>query len=383
MDFSWPEEHVQFQKEISTFAQQNLNEGLVEREQNSIFSRELWQKCADFGIHALAVSPEFGGPKEGIDILKAMFAMEGFGYGCHDNGLAFGLNAQMWTIQLPIVHFGSDAQKQKYLPGLVDGRLIGAHALTEEDAGSDIFSLKMTAEKTDGGYILNGKKRWVTFAPVADIALVLANVNPKLGRWGVTAFLVEKGTPGFTAGENQSKMGLRTVPFGSLDLDNCFIPEENRLGPEGTGFSLTNASLEYERCSILASQLGAMERQLDATIEYVKNRQQFGQPIGQFQSVSNRVVDMKLRLETSRLLLYKVAWLKQEGKSAMKEAALLKLHLSESFIASSLDAIRSHGGIGYVTDYGVERDLRDAVGGVLYAGTSDIQRNIIAKLMGL
>jgi alkylation response protein AidB-like acyl-CoA dehydrogenase len=161
------------------------------------------------------------------------------------------------------------------------------------------------------------------------------------------------------------------------------VPTENRLGKEGAGFSISNHSLEYERCSILASQLGAMERQLETAIDYAKNRQQFGQPIGKFQSVANRIADMKLRIETARLLLYKTAWLLKNGQPAMMEAALLKLYLSEGFIASSLDAIRTHGGNGYMTDFGVERDLRDAVGGVLYAGTSDIQRNIVAKLLGL
>jgi alkylation response protein AidB-like acyl-CoA dehydrogenase len=211
----------------------------------------------------------------------------------------------------------------------------------------------------------------------------MANVNPRLGKWGVTAFLVEKGTPGFSASPVRSKMGLRTIPFGELIFDDCFIPEANRLGGEGTGFSLMNHSLEYERCCILASQLGAMERQLEDAINFARKREQFGKPIGQFQSVSNRIVEMKLRLETSRLLLYKVAWLKKIGKSAMMEAALLKLQLSESFVTSSLDAIRTYGGNGYLPEFDVERDLRDAVGGVLYAGTSDIQRNIIARLLGL
>ena len=204
-----------------------------------------------------------------------------------------------------------------------------------------------------------------------------------MGKWGVTAFLVETTAPGCTIGPVHDKMGLRTVPIGSLEFSDCFIPEENRLGGEGAGFSILNYSLEFDRCCILASQLGAMQRQLEETVEYARTRHQFGQPIGKFQSVSNRIADMKLRLETSRLLLYKVAWMKKRGESAMLDAALLKLHLSESFIASSLDAVRTHGGTGYLTEYDVERDLRDAVGGVLYAGTSDIQRNVIAKLLGL
>ena len=175
----------------------------------------------------------------------------------------------------------------------------------------------------------------------------------------------------------------RTVPIGELYFDDCFVSEANRIGPEGAGVSISGLSLEMERTCILASQLGAMERQLEQSIKYARERKQFGQPIGKFQAVANRIVEMKLRLETARLLLYKVAWLKHLGKSAMLEAALLKLHLSECFVQSGLDAIRIHGGIGYLTEYEVERDLRDAVGGTLYAGTSDIQRNIIARLLGL
>ncbi len=383
MDFSWSEEQIKYRDSVVRFAQESLNDDLVERDKQGSFSRELWQKCAQFGIQGLAAPAQYGGQHDKIDILSAMLAMEGFGYGCRDNGLALALNAQMWTVQVPIAQFGTEAQKEKYLNAFTSGQKIGAHALTEPDAGSDILSMKMTAEKCEGGYMLNGEKRLITLAPLADVVLVFANVNPKLGRWGVSAFLAEKGEGSFTASPVRDKMGMRTVPFGELTFENCFVPEGNRLGKEGAGFSILNHSLEYDRCCILASQLGAMERQLEQTIKYVQERQQFGQSIGQFQSVSNRIADMKLRLETSRLLLYKVAWLKKNGKPATLEAALLKLQLSESFIASSLDAIRNYGGSGYMTDFEVERNLRDAVGGVLYAGTSDIQRNIIAKWLGL
>lgn len=383
MDFSWSEKQFKYKKEVIQFAQEQLADDVVKRDEAGVFPKDLWQKCADFGIQAMATSKKYGGPYEEVDILSSMLAMEGFGYGCKDNGLAFGLNAQMWTVQLPILQFGTSVQKEKFLPAFVKGKWIGAHALTEPNAGSDLFSMQMTAEKVEGGYRLNGQKRLVSFAPIADVALILATVNPKLGKWGVTAFLVEKGMKGFRAGEVQAKMGLRTVPFGDLYLEDCFVPEANRLGKEGAGFSLINHSLEFERCCILASQLGTMERQLEDAIAFVRKREQFGQPIGKFQSVANRIVNMKLRLETSRLLLYKVAWLKKQGKSAMMEAALLKLQLSESFLDSSIDAIRSYGGNGYLTEFGEERNLRDAVGGLLYAGTSDIQRNIIAKLLGV
>jgi len=176
---------------------------------------------------------------------------------------------------------------------------------------------------------------------------------------------------------------MRSIPIGELHFKDCLIPHENILGSEGLGFSILNHSLEYDRCCILASQLGAMERQLENTITFAKKRKQYDQPISKFQSVSNRIVDMKLRLETSRLLLYKTAWLKQKGETAMLEAAMLKLDLSESFLQSSLDAMRTFGGVSYLTDMGIDRDFRDSVGGILYAGTSDIQRNIIAKLLGL
>lgn len=383
MDFSWKKEQLDLKEKIIQFVKESLTDDVVEQDKNSTFPMESWKKCADFGIQALAAPTKYGGQKEEIDILGSMLAMEGFGYECEDNGLAFALNAQMWTVQLPLAHFGTEDQKEKFLPPLVKGEKIACHALTEPEIGSDVFNMKMTAEKTDGGYILNGQKRLVSLAPIADLFFIFANVNPKYGKWGVTAFMVEKGMEGFSTSVSRHKMGLRTVPIGELNFENCFVPEANRIGKEGAGFSISNNSLEYERCSILASQLGRMDRQLEIAIDYARNRKQFGQPIGKFQSVSNRIADMKLRIETARLLLYKVAWLKKNDQPAMTEAALLKLYLSESFLESSLDIIRIHGGNGYMTDFGVERDLRDAIGGVLYAGTSDIQRNIIAKLLGL
>jgi alkylation response protein AidB-like acyl-CoA dehydrogenase len=194
---------------------------------------------------------------------------------------------------------------------------------------------------------------------------------------------VEKGTPGFRVGRDIEKMGLRTSPMGELILEDCVLPVESRLGAEGAGSAIFNSSMEWERSCILGSHIGAMERQLEDCIRYVRERRQFGQTIGKFQSVANRIADMQVRLETARLLLYKVAWLKQAGKPAVMEAAMAKLYLSESFVQSSLDAIRTHGGYGYMTELGVERDLRDAVGGTLYSGTSDIQRMIISRWLGL
>ena len=332
MNFSWTPKQIEFKDKIIDFAKTHLvNEHILEHDKNLIFSRELWKKCADFGIQGLSVPQKYGGKFKDIDLLTATLAMQALGYGSNDNGICFALNAQMWTVQVPINEFGTEEQKEKYLRPMVKGTHIGAHALTEPEAGSDIFSMKTHAKKVEGGYILNGEKCLITMGPESDFALIFATTNPKLGKWGITGFIVEKGMVGYTQSTSKAKMGLRTVPIGNLQFSDCFVPEENRLGKEGAGWAITTYSLEYDRCSILASQLGAMERQLEASIEFVKNRKQFNKPISSFQSVSNRIADMKLRLETSRLLLYKVAWLKDQGESAMLDAALLKLQLSECF----------------------------------------------------
>lgn len=381
MDFSWSPEQLEFKNTIIRFAQKELNDGLPERDKNGSFSLKHWQKCAEQGILGLSFPEEYGGL--GVDILTTMLTMEGLGYGCRDNGLIFALNAQMWSVQYPIWVHGSTAQKEKYLLPLISGNLIGAHGMSEPDSGSDAYSLRTRAEKCDGGYRLNGTKIFVTNAPVSDLAIVFATTEPKKKMWGITAFVVEKGTPGFSVSGHIEKMGLRTAAMGELVFSDCYIPEENRLGIEGNGAYIFNGSMEWERSCILGSHLGAMEYQLETCIRYASERRQFNQPIGKFQSVANRIAEMKVRLETARLLLYKVAWLKQQGKSAQMEAAMAKLYLSEVFVQSSMDAIRIHGGYGYMNEYGVERDLRDAIGGTLYSGTSDIQRNIIASLLGL
>ncbi len=381
MDFSWTDELLAYRKAVIEFAQKELNGGLIDRDREGEFPREAWRKCARFGIQGMPMPEEYGGAS--ADILTTMVTMEGLGYGCRDNGLIFGINAQMWSVQMPILSYGSEAQRRKYLPGLCSGELIGAHAMSEPDSGSDAYSLRTRATRRDGGYILNGTKTFVSSGPVADMALVFATVDPAKGMWGVTAFLIDKGTPGFSVSRNIEKMGLRTSPMAELAFQDCFVPEDSRLGPEGIGARIFNSSMEWERSGILASHVGAMEWQIERCVRYARERQQFGQPIGSFQSVANRIVDMKVRLETARLLLYKVAWLKKTGKSATMEAAMAKLYLSESFVQSSLDAIRVHGGYGFMTEFEVERDLRDSIGGTLYSGTSDIQRTIIARLMGL
>ena len=381
MDFSWSDEQLTFKNAVIAFARQRLNDDIIARDREGTFSRDLWTECARFGIQGLPFPEQYGGGN--ADILTTMLTMEGLGYACRDNGLIFGINAQMWSVQMPIFTFGTDAQKEKYLPGLCSGALIGAHGMSEPDAGSDAFSLRTRATRRGDGYVLSGTKTFVTNAPMCDLALVFATVDPARKMMGVTGFVVEKGTPGFSVSPHIDKMGLRTSPMSEIVLDDCYVPAENRLGREGIGSRIFSDSMEWERSCILGANLGVMQRLLERCVQHARDRRQFGEPIGRFQSVSNRIVDMEMRLETARLLLYKVAWLKKIGRPAVKEAALAKLYLSECFVQSGLDAVRTMGGYGYTTEYEVERDLRDAVGGTLYSGTSDIQRNIVARLLGL
>jgi len=381
MDFAWTDEQLEVRKGVIEFAQGELNDGLIERDHTGTASRALWKKCAAFGIQGSAVPEELGGL--GNDILTTMLIMEGLGYGCRDNGLIFGLNAQMWSVQHPILAFGTEEQKRRYLPGLCAGDLIGAHGMTEPDSGSDAYSMRTTAVRDGDAYMLNGTKTMVTNATWCDMAVVFAATTPGSGHAGISAFLVERGTPGFTLSAEMHKMGLRTSPMGELVLEGCVVPATSRLGPEGIGSAIFNSSMEWERACILGSHVGAMERQLEECVRYARDRKQFKQPIGKFQSVSNRIADMKVRLETCRLILYRVAWLKKMGRSAVSDAAIAKLYISECFVQSSMDAIRIHGGYGYMTEFEVERDLRDSIGGTLYSGTSDIQRTIIARLLGV
>jgi alkylation response protein AidB-like acyl-CoA dehydrogenase len=381
MDFSFTADQLALKASTIEFARKELNGDLRARERAGAFPREAWRACARFGLQGLPIPPAFGG--SGADILTTTLVMEGLGYACRDNGLIFSLNAQLWSLELPLLTFGTPAQQQAYLPGLVAGDLIGVHAMTEADSGSDAFSMRTRAERRGDRYVLNGAKLYITNAPVADVVIVFATLDRRRGFAGACAFLVEKGTPGFAVSRGLDKMGLRTSPMGEIMLSECEVPVENRLGKEGAGLAIFNSSMEWERSCILASAVGAMQRQLETCVRYAQTRQQFGQAIGKFQSISNKIADMSMRMEAARLLIYRVAWLKQQGKSALAEAALAKVFTSEAWIQSSLDAIQIHGAYGYMTESEIERDLRDAVAGTIYSGTSEIQRMIIARSLGL
>jgi hypothetical protein len=381
MDFQWSQAQLALRNEVIDFARRELNDDVITRDRESQFSRELWDKCARFGILGLCVPQEYGG--QGKDLLTTLLAMEALGYGCEDSGLTSALEGQMWSIQVAILACGNEAQKQQFLTGLCRGTLMGAIGMTEPESGSDAFSLRTRADKCPGGYLLNGSKTMISLAPACDVALVFATTDRSLGQWGISAFLVEKSTPGFSVSKSWEKMGLRTNPNGELTFEECCVPEENRLGPEGAGVSIFTQAMEWERGFIFASHVGAMERQLEKAIAYAKERRQHAHSSDLCQSDFNRIAEMKVRLETARLHLYKTAWLKESGKPATMQSAMTKLHISEAYVRSSLAAINIFGGTGYLTETGIERDTRDATGGVLHTGTSDIQRNIIARLLGL
>jgi alkylation response protein AidB-like acyl-CoA dehydrogenase len=381
MDFGWSQEQVLMRDSIVKFAKAELNEGYTEREQRGEFNREGWRRCAEAGIHGLPVPEQYGGA--GKDALTTVGCLESLGYGCVDNGLVFAINAHMWTLEIPLLHFGTDEQKSRYLPRLCRGELVGANAMSEPASGSDAYSLTTTADKRGDRYVLNGSKVFVTNGPIADIFIVYATVDRSKGPNGVSAFLVERGFPGLSFGEDAHKMGLKTSPMCELYLEDCEVPEGNRLGREGAGKNLFADSMTWERSCILASAVGAMQRIVEKCIRYANERRQFGQPIGKFQFVSSKIVDMKIRLETSRALLYQAGWLRSKGKSIFLEAAMAKLHTSESWVKTARDAIQIHGGYGYMKDYEIERELRDAVSSRIYSGTSEIQRLIIASLLGL
>lgn len=381
MDLELTEQQQELQKAAIEFARAELADGMIQRDRDEIFLRDLWAKCAGFGVQGLPIPAEYGGM--GLGISEVIAVMEGLGYGALDHGLLFSINAHLWTNSLPILVFGTEEQRKKYLPRLCNGEWIGANAASEPEAGSDVFAMRTRADRRGDSYILNGTKTFVSNAPVADLFAAYATVDPALGPMGVTGFLVERGTPGLTIGKKMEKMGLRTSPMAEISFDNCEVPVANRLGREGRGVTVFESSMEWERGCILANYLGLMKRQLEKCVKHVRSRKQFGKPIGKFQSVANRVVNMKVRLDTCRPLVYRIGALKEKGKSAMMEAAVAKLYVSESLVASCQDALQIHGGYGYMVEQGIERELRDALGSTLYSGTTEIQRNIIAKCLGL
>jgi alkylation response protein AidB-like acyl-CoA dehydrogenase len=370
LDFAWTDEQEALRRSVTQFAQKELVSDVIEEDWRQEFSWDGWRKCADFGIQGLPAPEEHGGG--GADILTTVCAFEALGHGCRNTGLIVSICSHLAGCVVPLTRFGTGAQKRKYLPKLALGEWMGAGATSSVQASQD--GRKWT---------LNGSTGLVSNAGLADIVVVSGGADsPEVGA-DTRAFIIEKGAEGCAAGRALETMGLRTSPVAEITLANCEVPEENVLGEVGSAPNLLKASEQWGALCTLAGQVGMMQRQLEASARYAAERTQFGQPIGKFPAVAAIVADMNIRLEASRLLLYKAAWLAQQCKDAERDVAIAKAYGADATVQSCRDAVQIHGGYGYMTEYQIERDLRDALAGKIYAGSTGAQKMTIAGLRGL
>lgn len=367
----------------SEWAGEHLSQhDLVEADSDSTFAVDDWRHCAERGLLGLFVPTEYGGA--GDDVADALLQLEGFGHGCPDNGLTYALASQILSTQIALVRFGTEEQRNRWLPGLLDGTTFAAFGMTEEGSGSDAFSMSARAERLpDGSFKIDAHKSYITFAPICDMVIVFASTRPEAGSWGVSAFVVDAATPGVTRSAVRPKMGMRTTPFGDIHFDGVIVPESALLGREGAGASIFGAVLDVERSYVFAPQVGAMQRQYEQSIDYARRREQGGAPIASYQAVSHRIVGMKERHERARLFLYRAALAQVTGRDGSLTASLAKIVASDVGIGSALDATMIQGARGYLSEFEVERGLRDAVGGLTYSGTPDVLRNFVARHLGL
>jgi L-prolyl-PCP dehydrogenase len=357
-----------------------LGAGHIEHDRAGVFSREKWALVRESGILRLPFEPRWGGL--GHDLTTTMYVLEGLGYGCRDAGLNFSISTHIFSVGVPIHRFGSEQLKSRYMPSICDGTAIGAHAITEPGAGSDAMSMTTTATADGDDFVLDGGKAFITNGPVADVFVVYARTG-EAGFRGITAFVVERGTEGLTVGEPVEKMGLRTSPFCELAFDGCRVPSRNVLGRRGSGFFILEHVMAWEILCLFVVAVGEMQHRLERCLDHARTRTQFGRPIGSFQAVADRLVDSKIGVETSRRWLYDTAERFMRRENVTVDLAIAKLLASEANVRSALGAIQLFGGRGYVTEYGVEQELRNAIGGTIYSGTSDMQRRRIATMLGL
>ncbi len=382
MDFSLSDSQKVLRDQIIRFAQKELSPGARDRDRTSHFSHDLWRKCAEMGLQGLPIPVEYGG--SGLDPVSTVIAIEALGYGCEDGGLVFSICAHMLACAVPIWLYGTEEQKQKYLPGLCDGSIIAVNAMTEPEGGSDAFNMRTRAEAQGSGFAINGNKIFGSNGPVADLAVAYVATDKGKGfLGGITAFLVPTGSTGFAKGQTFEKMGLRTCPIGELVFDEVRVEADQVLGTVGGGGPIFNRSMEWERICLVAAHVGKMEWLIEKAIDYVRTRKSFGKPIGQHQAVAHKIADMKVRLEASRLLVCRSAARLQKKSTVGMDAALTKLFVSEALVTTAKDTLQIMGGYGFMAEYDVERVLRDAMAAPIYSGTSEMQRNIIAQWLGL
>ena len=372
MDFSWSEQQRDLYDGALAFAR-SLGSGAP----GPGFDRSQWERCAEFGLTGLSVPIAGGGA--GLDAVTTARVVEAFGRGLRDSGLLFSASAHLFAVTMPVVEYAEWELQREVVPELAAGRRIGANAFSEPGAGSDTARLSTLAVRKGDEYVLSGDKCYVTNGPVADEFLVYATTNPRAGYLGQAAFLVSRTTPGLEIAPAYPKTGLTGSVLSALRLNECRIPALRRVGREGQAAQIFARSMAWERACLFAAFVGAMEDSLERCVEYACGRVQHGRPIVSHQAVSHRMAEMKRRLEAARLLLYRACWTHDQGRDATLEIAIAKLAISEAAVESGLDAIRIHGGLGYMKESGIDRYLLDAVGSTIFSGTSDIQRELIVR----
>ncbi|MHB1051075.1 MAG: acyl-CoA dehydrogenase [Bacteroidota bacterium] len=377
MNFELNETHKMIRETARQFAVDELSATSDERDEKEIFPTDEIKKLGELGFMGMMVPEQYGGA--GLDSVSYAIAMEEISRVDASCGVIMSVNNSLVCYGLN--KFGTEEQKQKFLIPLAQGKKLGAFALSEPEAGSDATNQHTTALKDGDHYVLNGIKNWITNGTTADYTIVMAQTDPSKGSKGISAFIVEKGMPGFTYGKKERKLGIRSSDTVSLLFENVRVPVQNRIGDEGFGFKFAMVTLEGGRIGIAAQALGIAQASLDASIQYAKQRKAFDQPIANLQAIQFKLADMATEIEASRMLVYQSAALKDAGLPYGKQAAMAKLFASRTAVQSALEAIQIHGGYGYVREYKVERYLRDAKITEIYEGTSEIQRIVISRAL--
>ena len=375
MEFALPEEVTALRDLVSRWAGERLKPMAAEIDRANLFPPALWAEMGDLGLLGLTVPEEFGGT--GLGYLAHVVAVEEIARASASVSLSYGAHSNLCVNQIALN--GSAAQKARFLPDLVAGRKVGALAMSEAGAGSDVVGMRTRAERRGDRYVLNGAKYWITNGPEADVVLVYAKTDPEGGSRGITAFLVERGTPGFTQGPHFDKLGMRGSNTGELVFEDCAVPVENVVGEEGRGVRVLMSGLDYERVVLSGIGLGIMQACLDEVLPYVRERRQFGQPIGSFQLVQAKVADMFTALNTARAYAYEVARACDRGAVTRADAAACVLYASEQAMAQAHQAVQALGGAGFLADSVVSRLFRDAKLMEIGAGTSEIRRMLIGR----
>jgi len=375
MEFGLGEAADAIRDATARFAADKIAPIAAEIDATNTFPRELWPQMGDLGLHGITVEEEFGGL--GMGYLEHVVAMEEVSRASASVGLSYGAHSNLCVNQLR--RWGTPDQKRRYLPKLISGEHVGSLAMSEAGAGSDVVSMRLKAEKRGDRYVLNGTKFWITNAPHADTLVVYAKTSPGEGSRGITTFIIEKGFKGFSVSQKLDKMGMRGSDTGELVFEDCEVPEENIMGPENGGAGVLMSGLDYERTVLAAGPLGIMQACLDVTLPYVRERKQFGKPIGSFQLMQGKIADMYVALNSARAYVYAVARACDSGMTTRFDAAGAILMASENAVKVSLEAIQALGGAGYTKDYPVERLLRDAKLYDIGAGTNEIRRFLIGR----